>query len=127
MLKINDYLTPEEREQVFSRSDLRAGWLVLSTWALTLALLWLAAAFPHSVTILLVWALLAGRQLGLSVLMHEAGHNTLFASRAVNQWVGQWLCALPTLNDLPAYAAGHLHHHRLSGTSEDPDLPNYRD
>ena len=74
----------------------------------------------------MVWVLLAGRQLGLSVLMHEAGHNTLFASRVLNQWVGQWLCALPTLNDLTAYATGHLDHHRLAGTPEDPDLPNYR-
>ena len=85
MLKINDYLTPAEREQVLSRSDLWALWLVLSTWALTMALLWLAGAFPNPITILLVWALLAARQLGLSVLMHEAGHNTLFASRALNQ------------------------------------------
>jgi fatty acid desaturase len=58
--------------------------------------------------------------------MHEAGHNTLFASRALNQGVGQWLCALPTLNDLTAYASGHLDHHRLTGTRDDPDLPNYR-
>ena len=58
MLKINDYLTPAEREQVLSRSDLWAWWLVLSTWTLTLGLLWLAAAFPHPATILLAWALL---------------------------------------------------------------------
>ena len=36
MLKINDYLTPAERMQVLSRSDLWAWWLVLSTWTLTL-------------------------------------------------------------------------------------------
>ena len=126
MLKINDYLTPAEREQVLKRSDLWALWLVLSTWTLTLSLLWLAGAFPHPVTIVLVWALLGGRQLGLSVLMHEAGHHTLFANRVLNQRVGQWLCALPTLNDLTAYATGHLDHHRLTGTPEDPDLPNYQ-
>jgi fatty acid desaturase len=28
-------------------------------------------------------------------------------------------------NDLPAYARGHLEHHRKAGTPEDPDLPNY--
>ena len=44
MLKINDYLTSAERVQVLSRSDLWAWWLVLSTWALTLTLLWLAGA-----------------------------------------------------------------------------------
>jgi len=127
MLTAADMLSAVEREEVLKRSDVRAGWMVLSTWLVILALLLLAGRYPHPATILLVWCILPGRQLGLSVLMHEAGHNTLFASRAVNQWVGQWLCALPTLNDLPAYAAGHLHHHRLSGTSDDPDLPNYRD
>ena len=68
MLKVNDYLTPAEREQVLKRSDLWALWLVLSTWALTMGLLLLAGAFPHPVTILLASVLLAGRQLGLSVL-----------------------------------------------------------
>ena len=51
MLKINDYLTPAEREQVLKRSDLWAWWLVLSTWALTMGLLLLAGAFPHPITI----------------------------------------------------------------------------
>jgi hypothetical protein len=49
MLKINDYLTTAEREQVLKRSDLWAWWLVLSTWALTLGLLLLAGALPHPV------------------------------------------------------------------------------
>ena len=65
MLKINDYLTPAGREQVLKRSDLWALWLVLSAWALTMGLVLLAGAFPHPVTILVVWVLLAGRQLGL--------------------------------------------------------------
>ena len=126
MLKISEYLSADERQRVLQRSDLQAWWLVLSTWAAILGLLALAAAFPHPVTVLVVWLVLPGRQLGLSVLMHEAGHNTLFASRRLNQWVGQWLCALPTLNDVNAYATGHLDHHRLAGTAKDPDLPNYR-
>jgi fatty acid desaturase len=58
--------------------------------------------------------------------MHEAGHGSLFSTRRLNHWVGQWLCALPMLNDLPSYAAAHLKHHRLTGTPQDPDLANYR-
>jgi fatty acid desaturase len=77
-------------------------------------------------TIPLLWVVLPGRQLGLSVLMHEAGHGSLFSTRRLNHWVGQWLCALPMLNDLPSYAAAHLKHHRLTGTPQDPDLANYR-
>ena len=126
MLKISEHLSADERQHVLRRSDLQAWWLVLSTWAAILGLLALAAAFPRPLTILMVWLLLPGRQLGLSVLMHEAGHNTLFANRGLNQWVGQWLCALPTLNDLNGYATNHLDHHRFAGTAADPDLANYQ-
>ncbi len=126
MLKHAELLSTAERLHFLERSDWRAWWLVGSNWAAILALLLLAGWYPGILTLLLVWVLLPGRQLGLSVLMHEAGHGTLFASRHLNHWVGQWLCALPTLNDLPAYAAAHLHHHRLAGTPEDPDLSNYQ-
>jgi len=125
MLRINDHLDVHEREQILRRSDAVAAWLVLSNWVCVLGLLALAGYYPGVLIILLVWILLPGRQLGLSVLMHEAGHGTLFANRRMNQWVGQWLCALPTLNDLNAYAVGHLDHHRKAGTPEDPDLANY--
>ena len=126
MIKIKEHLSDEEREQVLRRSNLRAWWQVLSTWSEIALLLALVSAFPNPLTLALVWLVLPGRQLALSVLMHEAGHNTLFTDRRLNQWVGQWLCALPTLNDLNAYATGHLNHHRLAGTPEDPDLANYR-
>ena len=126
MLTASKYLTPLEREQVLSRSDLWAWWLVLSNWVIIIGLLVAVGAYANAVTVSTVWALLAGRQLGLSVLMHEAGHKTLFSSRSLNHWVGQWVCALPTLNDLPSYATGHLDHHRLAGTPNDPDLLNYR-
>ena len=38
-----------------------------------------------------------------------------------------FLPAPPTFNNMRAYMRGHLEHHRLAGTTEDPDLPNYRD
>jgi len=126
MLKNAELLSTEDRQRFLERSDWRAAWLVVSNWAAILGLLAIAGFFPSTITILLVWVLLPGRQLGLSVLMHEAGHGTLFANRPLNRWVGQWLCALPTLNDLPTYATAHLNHHRLAGTPDDPDLPNYR-
>jgi fatty acid desaturase len=122
MLKHSELLNAADRE----RSDWRAWWLVMSNWAAIIALLVLAGLYPSMLTISLLWVVLPGRQLGLSVLMHEAGHGTLFSTRRLNHWVGQWLCALPTLNDLPSYAAAHLNHHRLTGTPQDPDLANYR-
>jgi fatty acid desaturase len=100
--------------------------MVLRTWTLTFGILWLVAAYTSVLTFLFAWLVLPGRQLSLAVLMHEAGHGSLFKTRALNQWVGQWLCALPTLGDLYSYARGHMAHHTFVGSHDDPDLPNYQ-
>jgi fatty acid desaturase len=99
---------------------------VLGSWTLIFGILMLVGYFPSVYTLLLAWIVLPGRQLSLAVLMHEAGHGSLFKTKSFNAWVGQWLCALPTLGDLESYARGHALHHRFAGTSADPDLPNYR-
>jgi fatty acid desaturase len=125
-MKISDYLSREEISRFTAKSDLQAWRLLLSNWAAIGLIFVLVAAFPNPFTVLLAIPLLAGRQLGLAVLMHEAGHGTLFRTSALNRTLGQWFCALPILNDLPPYAKGHLQHHRKAGTAEDPDLPNYQ-
>ena len=122
----SDLMTAEEKLSLLCRSDAKAVALVAGTWGLVFALLLLAGYHPSPLSISMVFLLLPGRQLSLAVLMHEAGHGTLFTSRRLNQWVGQWLCALPTLGNLSTYAAGHGEHHRLAGTRRDPDLPNYQ-
>ena len=125
-MKVNELLSLQEREMLLRRSDTKAWLMVTRTWLLTLAILWLVDYQTTFLTLLGAWILLPGRQLSLAVLMHEAGHGSLFKTRPFNQWVGQWLCALPTLGDLHSYARGHQAHHRLAGTSDDPDLDNYR-
>lgn len=125
-MRPSDVLSAQEREQLLERSDFRAWTHVLSTWMLIFGILLLVGYFPSVLTLLFAWIVLPGRQLSLAVLMHEAGHGSLFKTKGLNLWVGQWLCALPTLGDLTSYARGHTAHHRLAGTDEDPDLPNYR-
>ena len=125
-MKIADYLSPDEVSQFTAKSDARAWGLVAGNWLAIALIFAVVAAYPNPLTILLALVLLAGRQLGLSVLMHEAGHRTLFRTQWLNDVIGQWLCALPVMNDQPSYARGHLEHHRKAGTHEDPDLPNYQ-
>ena len=125
-MKISDYLTPEDVKRFTSKSDLRAWLLVVSNWLAIAAIFAVVGLFPNPLTIVLAIVLLAGRQLGLSVLMHECGHRTLFRTQLLNDVIGQWFCALPVMNDQPSYARGHLEHHRMAGTREDPDLPNYQ-
>ena len=87
MLKPSDILSAEERESLLRRSDLIAGRMVLTTWLSIFALLAIAGFFPHPATVLMVWLVLPGRQLSLAVLMHEAGHGSLFKTNTlINGW-----------------------------------------
>ncbi|GAB5413877.1 MAG: fatty acid desaturase family protein [Congregibacter sp.] len=121
-----DYLSKADIQRFTRRSDWQGGWLVLRNWLLIAAIFAFVATWTNPLTILLAWILLGGQQLGLAVLMHEAGHQTLFKTPALNAFVGQWFCALPVLGDRAAYASSHREHHRLAGSHEDPDLPNYQ-
>ena len=125
-MKINDYLTRDEVALFTAKSDLHAWRLVVGNWLAIAVIFAIVATYTNPVTIVLAVILLGGRQLGLSVLMHECGHRTLFRTAKLNDVIGQWLCALPVMNDQPSYARGHLEHHRKAGTVDDPDLPNYQ-
>lgn len=125
-MKIDEYLTREEVARFTAKSDLRAASLILGNWLAIGLIFAVVATWTNPVTILAAIVLLAGRQMGLAVLMHDCGHRTLFRTPWMNETFGQWLCALPVLNDQHSYAKGHLDHHRKAGTHEDPDLPNYR-
>ena len=54
--------------------------------------------------------------------MHEAAHGGLHHNKAINEWVGQWLCAVPVGSDLASYRSYHLQHHKFTQQPEDPDL-----
>ncbi len=125
-MNLKDILSAQELKALQARSNWRGAWLVLVNYAITFALFALMALWPNPLTIVLALILFGGRQLGFGVLVHECGHGTLFESRSLNDFVGTWIAAPPVFNNMHAYARGHLNHHRLAGTREDPDLPNYQ-
>ena len=126
-INLKDTLTAQEYESILQRSDLHGWWFVFCNYVITAALFALMAIWTNPLTILLGVILLGGRQLGFGVIVHECGHGTMFNSRKLNDFVGEWLAAPTTFNNMKAYARGHLAHHKLAGTREDPDLPNYQD
>ena len=117
-MKASDYLSKEELQHFTARSDAMGAWLVFKNWFYIAALFAVAAYWTNPFVILLVVMLLGGRLLGLSVLMHEAGHKTLFKTQRLNETVGQWLTAYPVLGDCVAYGNSHREHHRLAGTHD---------
>ncbi len=117
-----DHLSREEIAELLRFEDWRSWGSVAIDWAIVFAAIALVGAWPNPLTILLALFLIGARQLGMAVLMHEASHRSLFRSRAVNDWVGQWLCAYPIWSDMSTYRPYHLQHHAHTGTKRDPDL-----
>ena len=124
---IKDTLTQEEFERVTSKNNFLGASILLFDWIAIAGIFYLVAVFPNPITILIAIILLGGRQLGLGVIVHETGHRTLFSSRKVNDFVGNWLAGYWVFSGKQAYMKGHLVHHKDAGTDRDPDLPNYRD
>ncbi len=114
--------TQEEWSRLTSRSSLRGMWLVVHAWGTIALAIALVTLWPNPLTWLTAVTVVGTRQLGLAILMHEAAHGGLHVSRAINEWVGQWLCAVPVGADLASYRSYHLQHHKFTQQPEDPDL-----
>ncbi len=115
-------LSRDEIRELLAMNDLRSWGSVLLDWGLIFAAMGWVAVWPHPVSIVVALFVIGARQLGLAVLMHEAAHRSLFRSRRVNDFVGQWLAAYPLWTDCDGYRAYHLQHHARTGSAEDPDI-----
>lgn len=115
-------LTHDEIRTLGRASDLRGGVAVLMDWAAIAALFALPVLAPHPLVTLAAILLMARQQLALAILMHEAAHQRLFATRALNEYFGQLLTGAPILVSMPLYRSLHLKHHRAPLHEEDPDL-----
>jgi fatty acid desaturase len=120
-VKATSVFTREELAELSRHSDLAGAWTVASTWgvvALTFAAL---VRWPHPATFVAAVVVLGGRQLALSILMHDAAHRSLFRTRWLNDVLTDWLCARVVWNDVERYRKHHLRHHMHAGTEQDPD------
>ncbi|MDP9139773.1 MAG: fatty acid desaturase family protein [Pseudomonadota bacterium] len=117
-----DVLSAEQIGALTARSDIRGLWAVISTWIVIAATFTVMAIWPNPLTIFFGAWMLAGRQLALAILQHEAAHGTLFRSRMLNDVLGDWACARPIWLDMHKYRAHHLRHHAHTGLDGDPDL-----
>ena len=126
-MDINAVLTRDEIARVTAKSDLAAWWLVFLQWASVIAIFVMTAIWTNPLTVIAGTILLAGRHLGFGVIAHDCGHKSLFRTRWLNEFVVDWLITPPHFSNNYAYMRGHLMHHRLAGTEQDPDLPNYQD
>ena len=126
-MNITEVLSQEEIERVTRRDNLKGVSAILCQWLAIIVIFTVVAIWTNPLSILVGIVLLGGRQLGFGILQHECGHKTLFTTPQINQFVGDWLVSPPGLSNMNAYMRTHHPHHRLAGTHDDPDLPNYQD
>ncbi|HOA93215.1 MAG TPA: fatty acid desaturase family protein, partial [Quisquiliibacterium sp.] len=112
-----EVFAPDEWAALTAKSRWRGLWLVAHCWGAIGLCLVLGGLWPWLIPLLV--PLVAARQLGLLILMHDAAHGLLHPNRRINDWVGKWLCS----SALPVYRTAHLRHHRFAQQPEDPDLP----
>lgn len=117
-----DLLTLSELRSLRGISGLRGAGLVLHAWGVIVGMMAIYIAWPTWLTLAAGILVIGGRQLGLSVLMHEAAHWLLFKGQKTNVRVGGWLCAWSLGEDLKSYRRRHHLHHRHARQADDPDL-----
>ena len=116
------YFTSDEIRPLAVRSNLWGVWLIVHCWGVIALALALFSYSPNPMTFVVAVIVIGSRQLGLAILMHEAAHAAMFKTKALNEFVGEWLCGRPILADLYEYRRYHLKHHRYTQTDRDPDL-----
>jgi fatty acid desaturase len=115
-------ITTAERRELLEIDPWRSWFTVTINWIIVFGAMAVVAWQPNPLTIVVALFLIGARQLGMAVVMHEAAHRTLFKTRKLNDWVGNWLAAYPVWADVVPYRQYHLTHHAKTGTVEDPDL-----
>ena len=114
--------TRAELASVRSRSDVKGLLCIAHAWVVIGASMALFALWPNPLTFVIAVVLIAARQLGLAILMHDAAHGVLMGTRKWNDSVSQWLAAYPVFTDTIPYRAYHLVHHRRTQQADDPDI-----
>jgi fatty acid desaturase len=119
---------PDDWAAITAVSNWRGIWLIVHAWLMAAMAAFGAAwawQFHWAVGLAatpFALAIIGGRQLGLSILMHDGAHGHLHPNRKWNNWLGQWPSGAATGSDLHAYRTYHLTHHRYTQQDEDPDL-----
>jgi fatty acid desaturase len=118
-----DSFTREEFDALLEIRPWRSWFTVILNWGMIAGYFALVAVWLNPLTFLIALFGLGGRQLGCAVIMHEAGHRTLFRHRRLNDWVGNWLGAYPSWSgEVEPYRRYHGVHHAYTGSERDPDL-----
>jgi fatty acid desaturase len=117
-----DWLPAYRLKALSKRQTWKSLALILMDWAMIGATIWLSQKFWHPATYVFAVMLIANRQHGLLILMHDASHFRISGNKRLNDVVGEGLTAWPLFIRMKAYRERHLSHHKYSNSELDPDF-----
>ena len=121
-IKPSEILDQDQIQWLREKSDIRGISLLLHAWAVVFLTVFLFSLYPNILTFFIAVLIIAGRQLGLAILMHEGAHGLIVNKTKSNDRLSQWICAFPVWLDTYGYRHYHLAHHRNTQLEDDPDL-----
>lgn len=116
------FFSKEELREILSFDDRKSILTLMVNWGIIFASFALVGWSANPLTILIALFVLAGRQLGCAIVMHEAAHRSFLSNRVWNDRIGNWFGAYPIWSDVLPYRGYHLLHHAKTGTQADPDV-----
>lgn len=125
-MQIDAFISSEDLAALSQKSDVKAFTILITNWLILFSGFAIFGLWPNLLTFLMALVVIGGRQLALSIIMHECSHGTMFKTQRFNDGLGSWLAALPLFINLQAYRPIHRRHHRHAGSAKDPDLNNYK-
>ena len=124
-LQPNGMLRPDLRQPLRQIPGVRNALSVAALWAGVAVLIAAATQLHRWWVVLIVFVLMGPVHVRFAILMHEAAHRLLFASKRANDLVGMWLIACPALVPLTLYRRSHMAHHREEFGPNEPDIAFY--
>ncbi len=121
-IRPKEIFTDREWNTLSARQSWRGPALIAHAWVIIALAFSVFAIFPNPATFVLAVMITGSRQLGISILMHDAAHGALHPNPKINDFLGHWFCAAPVGASLASYRHYHLGHHKYVQQTEDPDL-----
>lgn len=119
---VSHYLTTEDKKQLLEKNNWLAAQGVILHWLTIVFAFALVHFYTNAFTIIVALFILGGKQLACAILMHDAGHHSVFTNRKANDIIGNWLGAYPLFQHIDKYRSYHYQHHINTGLEEDPDI-----
>jgi fatty acid desaturase len=115
-------VNPEIIKKLSEQNALKSLSLIAFDWISIAAVIALSVNYWNPFLYVLAVMIIANRQHGLLILMHDSSHFRFSRNRKLNDIMGEGLTAWPLFIRMKAYREKHLAHHQKANTSEDPDF-----